>query len=46
MQKNECVYEVSLMKQEFVDVIDRLQESTELLEKLISVHRRNCMTSL
>ena len=34
MQKNECVYEVPLTKQEFVDIIDRLREATELVDKV------------
>ena len=34
MLKNECIYEVPLMKQEFVDIINRLQVATELMDKL------------
>ena len=34
MQKNDCVHEVPLMKQEFVDILDRLREATELVDKV------------
>lgn len=34
MQKKECVYEVPLTKQEFVDIISRLREATELVDKV------------
>lgn len=34
MQKNKCVCEVPLTKQEFVDIINRLREATELADKV------------
>ena len=33
MQKNERGYEVPLTKQEFVDILNRLREATELVDK-------------
>lgn len=34
MQKNKCVCEVPLTKQEFIDILNRLQEATELVDKV------------
>lgn len=34
MQKNKCVCEVPLTKQEFVDILNRLREATELVDKV------------
>lgn len=34
MQKKECVCEVSLTKEEFIDIINRLRESSELVDKV------------
>lgn len=39
MQKNKCVCEVPLTKQEFVDVINRLREATELVDKVEELFR-------
>ena len=39
MQKNDCVHEVPLMKQEFVDILDRLREATELVDKVEELFR-------
>lgn len=39
MQKNKCVYEVSLTKQEFVDILNRLREATELVDKVEALFR-------
>lgn len=39
MQKNKCVYEVSLTKQEFVDILSRLREATELVDKVEELFR-------
>ena len=39
MQKNKCVYEVPLMKQEFVDILNRLREATELVDKVEALFR-------
>lgn len=34
MQKNKCVCEVPLTKPEFVDILNRLREATELVDKV------------
>lgn len=34
MQKNKCVCEVPLTKREFVDILNRLREATELVDKV------------
>ena len=39
MQKNKCVYEVPLTKQEFVDILSRLREATELVDKVEELFR-------
>lgn len=39
MQKNKCVYEVPLTKQEFVDILNRLREATELVDKVEELFR-------
>ena len=39
MQKNKCVYEVTLTKQEFVDILNRLREATELVDKVEALFR-------
>lgn len=39
MQKNECVYEVTLTKQEFVDILNRLREATELVDNVEELFR-------
>ena len=39
MQKNNCVREVSLTKQEFVDILNRLREATELVDKVEELFR-------
>lgn len=39
MQKNKCVYEVPLTKQEFVDILNRLREATELVDKVEALFR-------
>ncbi len=39
MQKNKCVYEVPLTKQEFVDILNRLREATELADKVEELFR-------
>lgn len=39
MQKNNCVREVPLTKQEFVDILDRLREATELVDKVEELFR-------
>ena len=39
MQKNKCVYEVPLTKQEFVDILNRLREATELVDKVEELSR-------
>lgn len=39
MQKNDCVCEVPLTKQEFVDILNRLREATELVDKVEELFR-------
>lgn len=39
MQKNDCVREVPLTKQEFVDILNRLREATELVDKVEELFR-------
>ncbi len=39
MQKNDGVREVPLMKQEFVEILDRLREATELVDKVEELFR-------
>ena len=39
MQKNNCVREVPLMKQEFVEILNRLREATELVDKVEELFR-------
>lgn len=39
MQKNKCVCKVSLTKQEFVDIRNRLREATELVDKVEKLFR-------
>ena len=39
MQKNERGYEVPLTKQEFVDILNRLREATELVDKVEELFR-------
>lgn len=39
MQKNKCVCEVPLTKQEFVDILNRLREATELVDKVEELFR-------
>lgn len=41
MQKNKCVYEVPLMKQEFVDILNWLREATELVDKVEELFRNS-----
>lgn len=41
MQKNKCVYEVPLTKQEFVDILNRLREATELVDKVEELFRNS-----
>lgn len=41
MQKHKCVYEVPLMKQEFVDILNRLREATELVDKVEELFRNS-----
>ena len=41
MQINKCVYEVSLTKQEFVDILNRLREATELVDKVEELFRNS-----
>ncbi len=41
MQKNDCVCEVPLTKQEFVDIINRLREATELVDKVEELFRNS-----
>lgn len=40
-QKNDCVREVPLTKQEFVDILDRLREATELVDKVEALFRNS-----
>lgn len=39
MQKSKHVYEVPLTKQEFVDILNRLREATELVDKVEELFR-------
>lgn len=39
MQKNKCVCEVPLTKREFVDILNRLREATELVDKVEELFR-------
>ncbi len=39
MQKNDCVCEVPLTKQEFVDILNRLREAAELVDKVEELFR-------
>ena len=39
MQKNDCVREVPLTKQEFVEILDRLRKATELVDKVEELFR-------
>lgn len=39
MQKNNCVREVPLTKQEFVEILDRLRKATELVDKVEELFR-------
>lgn len=39
MQKNKCVCKVPLTKQEFVDILNRLREATELVDKVEELFR-------
>ena len=39
MQKNDCVREVPLTNQEFVDILNRLREATELVDKVEKLFR-------
>ena len=39
MQKNDCVRKVPLTKQEFVDILNRLREATELVDKVEKLFR-------
>lgn len=41
MQKNGCSYGVSLTKKEFVDIINRLRESSELVDKIDELFRKS-----
>ena len=41
MQKNRCVYKAPLAKQEFVDIINRLREATELVDKVEELFRNS-----
>lgn len=41
MLKNECIYEVPLTEQEFVDIINRLKEATELVDKVDELFRNS-----
>lgn len=41
MEKNNCVYEVWSMKLEFTDILNRLREGTELVDKLWKLFRDN-----
>ena len=41
MQKNKCIFEVPLEKQEFVDIICRLKDSTELVDKVDALFRNS-----
>lgn len=39
MQKNKCAYEVPLTKREFIDILNRLREATELVDKVEKLFR-------
>ena len=39
MQKNNCVREVPLTKQKFVEILNRLREATELVDKVEELFR-------
>ena len=39
MQKNKCVCEVPLTRREFVDILNRLREATELVDKVEELFR-------
>lgn len=41
MQKNDCVREVPLTKQDFVEILDRLRKATELVDKVEELFRGN-----
>ena len=41
MQKNRCVYKAPLAKQEVVDIINRLREATELVDKVEELFRNS-----
>lgn len=41
MQKNKCVCEMPLTKQEFVDILNRLREATELVDKVEELFRNS-----
>ena len=41
MQKNKCVCEVPLTKQEFVDILGRLREAAELVDKVEELFRNS-----
>ena len=38
MRKNEGIYEMPLSKKEFVDIINRLQTATDLVDKVVKEH--------
>ncbi len=41
MRKNECVYEVPMTKLEFLDILNRLREATELVDKVEELFRNS-----
>lgn len=41
MQKNKCAYGVPLTKAEFLDIIGRLRESSELVDKVDELFRNS-----
>ena len=41
MQKNKCVCEVPLTKQEFVDILNRLRKATELVDEVEKLFRNS-----
>ncbi|MBP3325091.1 MAG: hypothetical protein J6L77_01555 [Coprococcus sp.] len=41
MEKKECVYEAPLTKREFVDIINRLHEASELVDKVEELFRNS-----
>lgn len=41
MQKNKCVYDVMLEKKEFVEIINRIKEASELVDKVNELFRNS-----